>query len=63
MILDEGLRECLCALCTNLVVANSDARQGIIDSGAVIIFLSEGILSRPFCQYEVRSYRHTHTPV
>ena len=24
-------------------------RQGIINSGAVIIFLSAGILSRPFC--------------
>ena len=25
-------------------------RQGIIESGAIIIFLSPGILSRPFCQ-------------
>eukprot|EP00935_MAST-01C_sp_MAST-1C-sp1_P002035 g2035.t1 len=29
-------------------------RQGIIDSGAFIVFLSAGILSRPFCQFEIR---------
>ena len=39
-------------------------RQGIINSGAVIIFLSAGILSRSFCQFEIReALRHKKTLV
>eukprot|EP00935_MAST-01C_sp_MAST-1C-sp1_P001419 g1419.t1 len=29
-------------------------RQGILDSGAFLVFLSAGILARPFCQFELR---------
>ena len=29
-------------------------RQGIVSSGAFLLFLSGGVLQRPFCQFEIR---------
>ena len=42
----------ICLRC--LLVESQGMRQGIITSGAFILFLSAGILSRPFCQFEIR---------
>ena len=30
-------------------------RQGIVDAATFILFLSAGVLTRPFCQFEIRA--------